>query len=118
MASPDHAPAGRYAREALKRAGLWDRLTARMIHADNVRFAARYVAHGAVQVGIVYATDARVARSAIVAFTVPIAEQPRIRYVAARVARAPESALAGAFLEFLRGAKTRAWLEEAGFLAP
>ena len=58
VASPDHAPAGRYAREALKRAGLWDRLTARMVHADNVRFAARYVADGAVQVGIVYATDA------------------------------------------------------------
>lgn len=119
IAVPESAvPVGHYARQWLAERGLLEQVLPKLVPTEHARAALAAVDYGHVDAAIVYATDARVARSAIVAFTVPIAEQPRIRYVAARVARAPESALAGAFLEFLRGAKTRAWLEEAGFLAP
>lgn len=37
IANPDHAPYGRAAREALQRAGVWDRVESRVVRGDNVR---------------------------------------------------------------------------------
>ncbi len=58
LANPEHAPAGRYAVAALKHLGLWQQIETRVVYADNVRLAARYIASYGAGVGIVYATDA------------------------------------------------------------
>lgn len=101
VASPDHAPAGRYAMEALKRAGLWDRLKPRMIHADNVRIAARYVASGAVKVGIVYATDAMAFTEKLsIVYRFAPGAHSEIIYEAAICTRSTRLKDASAFLEF------------------
>ncbi|MCA9256415.1 MAG: molybdate ABC transporter substrate-binding protein [Phycisphaerales bacterium] len=59
IANPDHAPAGRYAREVIDAlppiAGLSDKL----VYGADVRMAARYVAEGAIDCGFVYQSDAR-----------------------------------------------------------
>ena len=59
IGNPDSVPAGRYAKEALSKAGLWDKLQANMIFGTNVRQVLDYVARGEADAGFVYGTDAK-----------------------------------------------------------
>src|SRR5690606_8969568 len=58
LAEPGSVPAGRYAKAALTSLGLWDAVQQRIIAADNVRSALRFVARREAPLGIVYRTDA------------------------------------------------------------
>src|SRR5690606_14296823 len=58
LGNPASVPAGRYANEALRAAGLGEALRNRVIHTQNVRQSLAYVARGEVDAGFVYATDA------------------------------------------------------------
>lgn len=53
IANPDTAPYGAAARQALTRAGLWDALKPKIVPADSVRQAFRYVQSGDAEVGLV-----------------------------------------------------------------
>ena len=55
---PDSVPAGRYARSALTKLGVWEEVAPRLARAENVRVALLYVARGETPLGIVYASDA------------------------------------------------------------
>lgn len=59
VGNPDSVPAGRYTREALTKAGLWDKLAPSFIFGESVRQVLDYVARGEVDAGFVYGTDAR-----------------------------------------------------------
>ena len=52
IANPAHAPYGRAAREALRAAGLWERLAAHLVLGENVAQAAQFARSGAAQAGI------------------------------------------------------------------
>ncbi len=95
---PEHVPLGQYARDALRRQGVWDQVRPRLIPTDNARAALRLVASGHVAAGIVYASDARAADLEI-AFVFPPADPP-IAYVAGLVSNAPAGPR---FLAFLAG---------------
>lgn len=58
VGNPDSVPAGRYTRDALKQAKLWDKLQPNIIQGENVRQVLDYVAKGEVDAGFVYGTDA------------------------------------------------------------
>lgn len=58
IGSPDSVPAGRYAKQSLEHAGLWDKLSPKYVPASNVRQVLDYVARGETDAGFVYATDA------------------------------------------------------------
>jgi len=113
LGDPEAVPAGIYARRWLVAAGLWDRLRGRVVPTLDVRAALVAVDSGAAEVGIVYRTDARMARSARVAFEVPATEAPRIVYPAAVLARA--SAGARLLFDRLRSARARVVFERHGF---
>lgn len=53
IANPEHAPYGIAAREALITAGLWERITPRLILAENVRQTLRYAESGDVDAALV-----------------------------------------------------------------
>jgi molybdate transport system substrate-binding protein len=55
---PAAVPAGRYARAALTKLGVWKEVEDRIIRADSVRSALTFVDHGEAPLGIVYETDA------------------------------------------------------------
>ncbi len=119
IAVPENAvPVGRYAREWLERRGLLAALAPRLVPTEHARATLAAVDYGHVEAAIVYASDARLARSALLAFEVPADEQPRIRYAAARLAGTPRGTLADAFLSFLRGPEGRSALARAGLTAP
>src|SRR5207302_1852600 len=54
-------PAGRYARQALEKAGVWDRVKDRVVEAENVRAALVLTAKGEADAAVVYTTDAKAA---------------------------------------------------------
>lgn len=53
IANPEHAPYGRRAEEALKRAGLWDAIRPKLVFGENVSQAAQYATSGSTEGGIV-----------------------------------------------------------------
>jgi molybdate transport system substrate-binding protein len=96
---PDGVPAGRYARAALVKLGLWDQVSARLVRAENVRAALEYVARGEAPLGIVYRTDALADRRVRVVDTFPADSHAPIIYPVALTAHAgPAAARFAAFL--------------------
>lgn len=59
IGNPASVPAGRYTKEALTNAKIWNDLEKKFILANSVRQALDYVARGEVDAGFVYATDAK-----------------------------------------------------------
>ncbi|MBU2992041.1 molybdate ABC transporter substrate-binding protein [Octadecabacter sp. 1_MG-2023] len=57
MAQVDAVPAGRYGKAALVSLGLWETLEPRIVQANNVRAALRFVTSGEAAFGIGYASD-------------------------------------------------------------
>ncbi|HXJ33794.1 MAG TPA: molybdate ABC transporter substrate-binding protein [Candidatus Eisenbacteria bacterium] len=112
---PATVPFGAYAKQALTVVGLWDAVSPRMVFASEVRQALTYADEGAVDAAIVYATDARIAKSAIVLGEVPGSADLRIETVAVRTTRAPAEPATG-FLVYLTSPTARAILAAAGFL--
>ena len=57
IADPDAIPAGRYAKQALVKLGLWRKVEKIAIRTENVRLALALVARGEVEAAIVYRSD-------------------------------------------------------------
>lgn len=104
VATPGLAPAGRYAREALRTLGLWDDLEPKLVFGADVRAAMAYVESGNTDVAIVYMTDANMARDLDVWDVVPPESYSPVTYPLAVVDRAERDEEATTeFLTFLRG---------------
>lgn len=113
VGDPVTVPAGAYAKEWLERSGAWAEVSRNLIPTLDVRAALAAVESGHVEAAIVYRTDARIARSARVAFEPT--EQPDIVYplaITSRARRAP----ADAFVALATSAEGRAIFEKAGFV--
>lgn len=113
----ENVPAGRYAREALSKLGVWARVSPQVVNASNVRRALFLVSMGEVDAGLVYATDARAEPDVRVAFELPAHAHPRIVYPAGVVASS-SSEQARAFVDFLVSEPARRLWSNAGFLSP
>ena len=115
LADPDSVPAGKYAREALTHVGAWDAVASSVARAENVRSALRFVETGDAAAGIVYATDAAAAGSAVqVVGVFPAGSHTPITYPAALLAGKADGPGA-AFLDFLTSEPARKAFEDAGF---
>lgn len=58
IGTPESVPAGRYAREALTSAGIWEALQSKFVFGNNVRQVLSYIQRGEADAGFVYRTDA------------------------------------------------------------
>ena len=117
IAEPASVPAGIYAREYLRKIGLWDRLTAKLVPTENVRAALAVVESGDVDAGIVYRTDALISRKVRIAWEVPPGDGPRISYPVAVVKGGGNPAGACRFLALLLSPEGRAVFAKYGFRA-
>ena len=116
IADPELAPAGRYARQALESAGLWDAVRPKLALAGNVRAALAYVETGSADAAVVYRTDAVIAGGVAVALVVPEDRHDPIAYPAAALTAAPLPNEARAFLDFLSGEQARNVFRKHGFI--
>ncbi len=115
VGNPDYVPAGRYAREALKRHGLWSALASRLVYADNVRLVLGQMTLGAIDCGIIYRSDVAGTDSANVVYEFAANAHSPIRYPAAAVARDGLHPGAAAFCAYLRSDEAKAILRGHGF---
>ncbi len=115
LGEPSAVPAGVYAREYLKAAGVWAQLESKVVPVTNVRAALTVVENGSADAAIVYETDAASSTGANTAFVVSGPHAPRIIYPAAVVARSRQPEAARKFLSFLRGSSASAIFRRCGF---
>ena len=117
ISNPASVPVGRYSRLALEAAGLWQDLAPRFINTQHVRQSLDYVSRGEVDVGFVYATDARAMQNRVkvlmdIPTSVPIA------YPIAVTSDSRKSELARRFIEFVSSQRGQAILARHGFGTP
>lgn len=101
LGDPKAVPAGVYAKAWLTKMKLWDAVKPKVVPTENVRAALAAVASGNVDAGVVYKTDAAISKSVKVAYEVPHADGPDIRYPMALVKAAAEPEAAKKFLDYL-----------------
>jgi len=114
LADPAAVPVGVYARKWLTGLGLWDKIEPKLVPTLDVRGSLSAVESGGVEAAIVYRTDAAIAKSARVAYTVM--DGPPILYSVAPVTSSKHASDAAAFVAFLAGPGGRAEFERRGFL--
>lgn len=116
LAEPQTVPAGIYAKEYLKRKGLWSKVIDRVIPTENVRAALAAVEAGNADAGIVYRTDAGISKEVKIAYEVPRAEAPKISYPFAVLAGSGRKEAARRLLDHLRSPSALAVFRKHGFL--
>jgi len=113
MALTASVPAGKYGKAALEKLGVWDRVSANVAEAENVRAALALVARGEAALGIVYATDANAEPGVKIIGAFPADSHPPILYPVALTKSAKPDARA--FLDYLTSAKAKPIFEAQGF---
>jgi molybdate transport system substrate-binding protein len=116
IANPAHAPYGRAAEEALRRAGVWDAIRPKLIYAESVQHALQFVQSGAAEAGVVARSLMAAAELAWVPVD-PGLHSPLDQAVAV-VRRSPHPELGLAFIGFVNGAEGRPVMKRHGFLLP
>jgi molybdate transport system substrate-binding protein len=119
IANPEHAPYGRAAVAALKRAGVYEATKSKLVFGENVSQAAQFVQSGNAQAGIValsLATSGAMKNGE--RWDVPPNLHPPIEQTAIILRNAKNKSAARAFLDFVRGPVGRTILQESGFNIP
>ena len=111
---PNSVPAGKYAKAALEKFGIWAEVAPKIAGTDNVRASLALVARGEAKFGIVYATDAKSEPAVAVVGTFPADSHPPIVYPAA-ITKDATSPDAAAYLAFLAGPKAAKIFAAQGF---
>lgn len=117
VGNPESVPAGRYTRDSLTNAGLWETLHPRYIFGQSVRQVLDYVSRGEVDAGFVYGTDARQAGEKVRVVMKMEGHQP-VLYPIAVVSASPHAKLAQEFVDFVLSPAGRTVLEKYGFDKP
>jgi molybdate transport system substrate-binding protein len=116
IANPEHAPYGRAAVAALQKAGIYEKVKAKLVYGENISQAAQFVQSGNAQAGIV-------AMSLAVSpgmkdgkrWEIPADMHPPIEQAAIVLKSAVNKGGARAFLEFVESETGRATLAKYGF---
>jgi molybdate transport system substrate-binding protein len=116
LADPKSVPAGVYAKAWLMKLQLWDAIEPKVVPTENVRGALAAVASGNADAGIVYKTDAAISQNVRIAYSVPAAEGPDIRYPMATVKASQQPDAAKQFLKYLDSEEAAKVFKKFGFI--
>ena len=111
-------PAGRYAEQVLRNAGVWTELRSRLIFAGHARQVVQYLERSEVDAGIIYRSDAESTAGAEVCIEIDPSLHDPIRYQAAVLRGARDPAGAERFLDLLRGPRGEVAFRRYGFGPP
>lgn len=119
IGSPQSVPAGQYAKQAMEKAGMYKDLEQgrKLVMAKDVRQALLYADRGEVDGSFVYRTDAMLAKTAKVLFTVPDGLYNRVSYPLALTVEGAEKSSAVLFYEFTATGEVKEILRKYGFEA-
>ena len=113
LANPETAPYGRAGKQALERAGLWEKLEPRIVGAESVRQALQYAQKGDAEAALVGRAIAGVPEVQIIEID-PTLYDPIVQALGV-VADSSRHADAKAFVEFVLAEEGKGILKEAGF---
>ncbi|NTU92147.1 MAG: molybdate ABC transporter substrate-binding protein [Chlorobiaceae bacterium] len=116
IGSPKSVPAGDYAMEAMKKAGIDQKLAAKLVMAKDVRECLTYAEMGEVDGSFVYRTDALQAKKAKILFVVPENLHTRVSYPMALTVNGSRNADARAFFAWIQGGEAKSILKKYGFV--
>ena len=117
LGSPASVPAGQYAEQAMRAAGVYEDLARekKLVMAQDVRQALLYADRGEVDGAFVYKTDALLAEHAVILLVVPDKLYDRITYPAILTVTGAAREEVKAFYTYLGGDEARTILQKYGF---
>lgn len=120
IANPKHAPYGKRAEEALRTAGVWDKIEAKLVYGENIAQTAQFVQTGNADVGIIalsLAKSPELSRLAGYALIPDTLHQPLEQgFVIGK--RAENNPLARDFARFMASRAARTIMMRYGFTLP
>ena len=117
IGSPASVPAGQYAEQAMRKAGLYEELeqAKKLVMAKDVRQALLYADRGEADVAFVYRTDALLAQQAVILFEVPADLYEPVTYPMAMTTAGAAKAESTDFYAFLADPQAQEILKKFGF---
>lgn len=120
IANPKHAPYGKRAEEALRAAGMWEKVEARLIYGENISQTAQFVQTGNAQIGIIalsLALNPELANHGGYWLIPDNLHQPLEQgFIITK--RAESNALAKRFADYMGSKPARAVMTKYGFVLP
>jgi molybdate transport system substrate-binding protein len=119
IASPEHAPYGRAAVAALKKAGIYEQVKDKLVYGENISQAAEFVQSGNAQMGIVALSLAiSPAMKNGNRWEIPADSYPPIKQAVVLLKALKNKDVVRRFLDFVSGPQGRQILERFGFTVP
>ena len=117
IGNPDSVPVGRYTKDSLTNAKLWEAVQPQLIMGNSVRQVLDYVARGEVDAGFVYRTDAKQLADKVDVVMIVEGHEP-VSYPIAVVTTGKDAKMGQEFLNFVISAEGQAVLAKYGFSKP
>jgi len=119
IANPAHAPYGKAAVAAMKKAGIYEKCEPKLVYGENISQAAQFVQSGNAQAGII-AMSLAISPSMKdgKSWPVPAEMHPAIEQAAIVLKSAKNKDAARLFLDFVKSREGRATLGKFGFVIP
>lgn len=120
VANPQHAPYGRAAVAALKHAGVYDRVSDRIVMGENISQAAQFAESGNAQAGFVALAHAKAPsiQGKGKYWEIPQDYYPPLAQGAVIITRSPHKKEAREFLDYVKTKETADTLRKYGFSLP
>ena len=120
IANPKHAPYGRAAEAALRRARMLDAVTAKLVYGEYVRQAFEFIVSGNAEAGLISRSLVKSIPSAshTTCRELPLDSYPPLDQAAVVTRHGAVNPAARKFVEFLSGPEAHEILERYGFLRP
>jgi molybdate transport system substrate-binding protein len=115
LANPEHAPYGKAAKEALQKAGLWEKLEPRVVYAENVRQALQQAATGNAEVALVAYSNVINRRDGKILLIDEALYAP-IEQSLVQCSRGGQPDAAKRFIEFLKTDEAQELMKRSGFV--
>jgi molybdate transport system substrate-binding protein len=120
IANPKHAPYGQRAEEALRSAGVWDKVETKLVYGENIANTAQFVATGNAQAGIIALSLALNPELASKGgyWLIPDTLHAPLEQGYIITKRAAANPLAKRFADYMAGKPARAVMVKYGFVLP
>ena len=117
IGNPDSVPVGRYTKDSLTNAKLWEAVQPLLIMGNSVRQVLDYVARGEVDAGFVYRTDAKQLADKVDVVMIVEGHDP-VSYPIAVVNTGKDAKMGQEFINFVISPEGQAVLAKYGFSKP
>lgn len=120
IANPAHAPYGRAAVAALKKAGIYEKVESKLVYGENISQAAQFTQSGNAQAGIIALSLAisPTMKDSGRMWQIPAELHPPIEQAAVVLKSSAKKDAARAFLDFVKSPAGKAVMEKYGFTSP